>query len=58
MEKNLLPFVECLYSKNIFWYVEFFTVLHAIWSYKNLWMKKGTGIGNFTLKKLFEKAAQ
>ena len=45
MEKNL-SFVECLHSKNIFWYLGLFTILHAIHFYKNLWMSKRNGIEN------------
>lgn len=45
MGRNL-SFVECLHSKNIFWYFGPFTILHAKQSYENLWMNKRNGIGN------------
>lgn len=45
MGRNL-SFVECLHSKNIFWYFGPSTILHPKQSYKNLWMNKRNGIGN------------
>ena len=43
MERSL-SFVECLHSKNIFWYFGLLTILHAIQLKKNLWMNKENGI--------------